>query len=254
MRDQMVGPWQAFADATVTAASFIDYYEEAMAMGERPSLTFINPSATARITVGEAITNIACADIGRLSKIKLSANWIVASGDNDDDFTLYQMVKTDLIIPVGNDSLSMKTTWVEDGSEKSVTSPASLIISAIAPVQDIRKTLTPELCLQTAETVMIFIDLSFGKNHLGGSCFAQENNQLGENAPDIEAPVFKGFFNAIQTLIQQNKILACHDRSDGGLFAALCEMMFAARCGLYINIDDLGNDTHGVLLVKNSAQ
>ena len=256
-RDQMVGPWQVpVADAAVTAASFIDYYGEAMAMGERPSLALINPSAAARITVGEAITNIACADIGQLSNIKLSANWMAASGDNDEDFTLYQMVKTlglefcpalDLTIPVGKDSLSMKTTWVEDGSEKSVTSPASLIISAFAPVQDIRKTLTPELCLQAAETVMIFIDLGFGKNRLGGSCFAQVYNQLGENAPDIKAPVLKGFFNAIQTLIKQNKILAYHDRSDGGLFVTLCEMMFAARCGLYINIDDLGNDIHGVL-------
>ena len=256
VRDQMVGPWQVpVANAAVSSADFINYYGETMAMGERPSLAMINPSAAARITVGEAITNIACTNIGKLSNIKLSANWMAAVGDNQEDFTLHQMVKTlgltfcpemDLTIPVGKDSLSMKTLWKENGLERSVTSPVSLVISAFSPIQDIRKTITPQL-YQCSETVLILIDLGCGKNRLGGSCFAQVYNQLGETAPDIEASTLKNFFNAIQTLIKREKILAYHDRSDGGLFVSLCEIMFTARCGLDINISKLGDNSHGIL-------
>ena len=256
-RDQMIGPWQIpVADAAVTATSFIDYCGEAMAVGERPAVALINPSAAARITVGEAITNIASTCIGRLSNIKLSANWMAACGDNHEDFSLYQMVKTlglefcpalDVTIPVGKDSLSMKTIWEKDGIEKSVTSPVSLVISAFAPVKDIRKTLTPQLQLTGTASELILIDLGFARNRLGGTCFAQVYNQLGKAAPDIDADVLKNFFNAIQALIESDRILAYHDRSDGGLLVTLCEMMFAGRCGIEINIDKLGDDIHGIL-------
>ena len=256
-RDQMVGPWQVpVANSGVTAASYVNYYGEAMSIGERPALSMINPAAASRMTVGEAITNIACVDIGQLSNIKLSANWMASTGDNNEDFTLHKMVKTlglefcpelKLTIPVGKDSLSMKTLWEENKVKKSVTSPVSLIISAFSPVQDIRNTITPEL-YKSNNTVLILIDLGFGKNRLGGSCFSQVYNQLGKTSPDIKPQILKNFFDFIQNLIRKNKILAYHDRSDGGLFVTLCEIMFTARCGVTINFKkNIGNDIHGIL-------
>jgi phosphoribosylformylglycinamidine synthase len=255
-RDQMVGPWQVpVADVAVTASSFTDYHGEAMAMGERPILAMMNPQAAARITIGEAITNIAAAYIYHLSDVKLSANWMAACGHPGEDARLYEMVKTaglefcpalDLTIPVGKDSLSMKTTWHDENGEKAVASPVSLIVTAFAPVQDIRRTLTPQLRL-AFETDLIFIDLGLGKNRLGGSSFAQAYNEFGNETPDIEPMLLQRFFAAIHKLVKEDKILAYHDRSDGGLFTTLCEMMFAAKCGLDIDIDALGNDPLAVL-------
>ncbi|MFZ9034917.1 MAG: phosphoribosylformylglycinamidine synthase [Francisellaceae bacterium] len=270
-RDQMVGPWQIpVSDVAVTASSFTDYHGEAMAMGERPTLAMMNPAAAARMTIGEAITNIAASYIYHLSDVKLSANWMAASGHDGEDARLYEMVKTaaeefcpalNLTIPVGKDSLSMKSKWVHDGKEKSVTSPLSLIITAFAPVQDIRRTLTPQLKLSIPETDLILIDLGNGKNRLGGSAFAQVYNELGQHTPDIDAETLQSFFAAIHKLVKEDKILAYHDRSDGGLFVTLCEMMFAAKCGLDIDIGSLGEDYHAslfneelgaVIQVKNS--
>ncbi|WP_119344646.1 phosphoribosylformylglycinamidine synthase [Facilibium subflavum] len=256
-RDQMVGPWQLpVSDVAVTASDFTGYHGEAMAMGERPALALMNPKAAARIVIGEAITNIAAAYIYHLSDVKLSANWMAACNHPGEDARLYEMVKTagldfcpqlDLTIPVGKDSLSMKTKWQDNGQEKSVTAPVSLITTAFAPVQDIRRTLTPQLRLGIPETDLILIDLGFGKNRLGGSCFAQVYNELGEATPDIEAKPLQNFFAAIHKLVKKDKILAYHDRSDGGLFVTLTEMMFAAKCGLEVHIDNLGDDIPSVL-------
>ena len=256
-RDQMVGPWQIpVADVAVTASGFADYHGEAMAMGERPTLAMMNPAAAARMTIGEAITNIAAAYIYHLSDVKLSANWMAACNHDGEDAKLYEMVKTtgmefcpdlDLTIPVGKDSLSMKTKWQESsGEQKSVTSPVSLVVTAFSPVQDIRRTLTPQLRLGM-ESDLILIDLSQGKNRLGGSAFAQVYHELGDHTPDIESSQLQNFFAAIHELVKKDKILAYHDRSDGGLFTTLCEMMFAAKCGLDIHIDNLGEDVHAAL-------
>ncbi|MCF6775831.1 phosphoribosylformylglycinamidine synthase [Thiotrichales bacterium 19X7-9] len=259
VRDQMVGPWQVpVADVAVTASGYTGVTGEAMAMGERPTLALMNPKAAARITIGEAITNIVAAPIEHLSDIKLSANWMAACGYEGEDANLFEMVKTvglafcpelDLTIPVGKDSLSMQSRWQDGkGEEKSVVSPVSLIITAFSPVIDVRKTLTPQLALDTAsETRLVFIDLSNGKNRLGGSALAQVYNQLGEDTPDIETETLKNFFTAIQLLNHNRKILAYHDRSDGGLIATLAEMMFASRCGMDIHLDALGDEPVSVL-------
>ncbi len=256
-RDQMVGPWQVpVSDVAVTASDYTGYHGEAMAMGERPTLAMMNPPAAARMVIGEAITNIAAAYIYHLSDVKLSANWMAACGQMGEDAKLYEMVKTaglefcpklDLTIPVGKDSLSMKTFWQEDGTDKSVTSPVSLIATAFAPVQDIRRTLTPQLRVTLPETDLILIDLGGGKNRLGGSALAQVFNELGDQTPDIEAEDLRNFFAAIHELVKRDKILAYHDRSDGGLIVTLCEMMFAAKCGLEIHIDNLGEDVISTL-------
>jgi phosphoribosylformylglycinamidine synthase len=248
VRDQMVGPWQVpVSDVAVSAAAFDSLHGEAMAMGERTPLAIINAPASARMAIGEAITNIAAANINNLSDIKLSANWMAAAGYKDEDAKLYDTVKAvgedfcpaiGLTIPVGKDSLSMRTIWQEDSEDKSVTSPLSLIISAFSPVNNVAKTLTPQLRTDI-ESKLILIDLGQGKNRLAGSALAQVYNQVGETTPDADPQLLKKFFEAIQKLNKGNKILAYHDRSDGGLFAALCEMAFAARCGLNINLSDL---------------
>ena len=245
-RDQMIGPWQIpVADVAVTNSSFKGYTGEAMAIGERPALALINPAAAARIAIGEAITNISAAFIDHLSEIKLSANWMAACGHPGEDAKLYEMVQTvgmefcpelDLTIPVGKDSLSMKTKWSDKGQEHSVTSPVSLNVTAFAPVTDVRKTLTPKLYLDAEATDLILIDLGRGKNRLGGSVAAQVYNMSGGEAPDILAEDLKEFFSVIHIMSEKGKILAYHDRSDGGLFATLAEMMFASRCGLRINL------------------
>ncbi len=247
-RDQMVGPWQVpVADVAVTVSSFISDYGEAMAMGERTPLALINPPAAARMAVGEAITNVLAADVRVLSDIKLSANWMAAVGYKAEDAKLFDAVRAlglkfcpalGLTIPVGKDSLSMRSSWREHDQEKSVTSPQSVIISAFAPIASSQKTLTPQLDL-TIETSLILIDLGEGNNRLGGSAFAQVFNQVGNESPDIKPEQLQRLFGAIQTLRDEGKILAYHDRSDGGLFATVCEMAFASRCGLTINVGTL---------------
>lgn len=257
VRDQMVGPWQVpVADCAVTAMSFEGHLGEAMAMGERTPLAVINAAASGRMAVGEAITNIAAAAISDISDIKLSANWMAACGQPGQDAALYDTVHAvgmelcpalGISIPVGKDSLSMRTTWQEqrqdesgdNAEKKSVTSPISLIISAFAPVVDIRRSLTPQLVCDE-DTSLILIDLGRGKSRLGASCFAQVMQTLGDSTPDVDsAEDLKAFFAAIQSLNASKHLLAYHDRSDGGLFATLCEMAFAGRAGLAINLDIL---------------
>jgi phosphoribosylformylglycinamidine synthase len=250
VRDQMVGPWQVpVADCAVTAMSFEGYRGEAMAMGERTPLAVINAAASGRMAVGEAITNIAAAPIADMSDIKLSANWMAACGQLGQDGALYDTVKAvgmelcpalGISIPVGKDSLSMRTTWKENGADKSVTAPVSLIVSAFAPVHDVRSSLTPQLRTDAGDTVLIVIDLGRGKNRMGASALSQVMQQIGDVTPDVDSPDdLKAFFAAIQQLGQQKKLLAYHDRSDGGLFASLCEMAFAGHCGLSVNLDIL---------------
>jgi len=255
VRDQMVGPWQVpVADCAVTAMSFDGYLGEAMAMGERTPLAVVNAAASGRMAVGETITNMAAASIASISDIKLSANWMAACGQPGQDAALFATVKAvgmdlcpalGLSIPVGKDSLSMRTTWsdLDSGSAKSVTSPVSLIVSGFAPVTDIRANLTPQLKCDAGDTVLILIDLGRGKNRLAASACTQVLQQLGNDVPDVDsAEDLKGLFNAIQQLNREQKILAYHDRSDGGLFTTLCEMSFASRMGLDINVDMLAMD------------
>ena len=246
VRDQMVGPWQVpVADCAVTATSYGSVTGEAMAIGERTPLALLNAPASGRMAIGEALTNIAAARIEQLSDIVLSANWMAATGQPHEDIALFETVQAiamelcpaiGINIPVGKDSLSMHTQW----QDKAVTAPMSLIISAFARVTDINLSLTPQL--KPGNTVLILVDLGRGKNRLGGSALAQVYNQLGDIPPDLDNPKdLANFFLAIQTLNQQGKILAYHDRSDGGLFTTLCEMAFAGHTGLSINLDNLGN-------------
>ncbi|WP_394172544.1 phosphoribosylformylglycinamidine synthase [Thalassotalea litorea] len=258
-RDQMVGPWQVpVADCAVTAAALDSYHGEAMSMGERTPVALLNYGASARLAVAESLTNIASADIGDLNRIKLSANWMAAAGHPGEDAGLYEAVKAvgeelcpelGLTIPVGKDSMSMKTQWQDDdGTDKAVTAPLSLVITAFGRVEDIRKTVTPQLRTDKGDSRIVAIDLSGGKNRLGGSCLAQVYKQLGTQTPDVDEPqVLKGFFNAIQQLVREEKLLAYHDRSDGGLFAAIAEMAFAGHTGVDIDISKLAGDDLSVL-------
>ncbi|MCA1857690.1 phosphoribosylformylglycinamidine synthase [Massilia oculi] len=250
VRDQMVGPWQVpVADCAVTAMSYDGVEGEAMAMGERTPLAVIDAAASGRMAVGEAITNIAAAPIRDIGDIKLSANWMAACGQPGQDAALFDTVKAvgmelcpalGVSIPVGKDSLSMRTTWNDDGKDKSVISPVSLIVSSFAPVPDVRRSLTPQLRLDAGETALILVDLGRGQNRLGASILAQTFQQLGDRAPDLDAPQdLKAFFTAVQRLNAEGKLLAYHDRSDGGLFATLCEMAFAGRAGVSVNLDIL---------------
>jgi phosphoribosylformylglycinamidine synthase len=250
VRDQMVGPWQVpVGDCAVTAMSFEGYVGEAMAMGERTPLAVIDAAASGRMAVGEAITNIAAAPIAEISDIKLSANWMAACGQPGQDAALYDTVKAvgmelcpalGISIPVGKDSLSMRTTWQDGDEAKSVVSPVSLIVSAFAPVPDVRRSLTPQLRTDLGETALVLVDLGRGKNRLGASALAQVTQQLGDSVPDVDsAQDLKAFFGAIQQLNNEGKLLAYHDRSDGGLFATLCEMAFAGRAGVSVNLDIL---------------
>ncbi|HEX8404181.1 MAG TPA: phosphoribosylformylglycinamidine synthase, partial [Duganella sp.] len=250
VRDQMVGPWQVpVADCAVTAMSFEGYLGEAMAMGERTPLAVIDAAASGRMAVAESITNIAAAPIKDISDIKLSANWMAACGQPGQDAALFDTVKAvgmelcpalGISIPVGKDSLSMRTTWKEDDASKAVTSPVSLIVSAFAPVYDVRKSLTPQIKTEAGDTAMILIDLGRGKNRLGASALSLVLGQLGNDTPDVDSPEdLKAFFAAIQQLNADGKLLAYHDRSDGGLFGTLTEMAFAGRAGLSINLDIL---------------
>lgn len=252
-RDQMVGPWQVpVADCAVTATSFDVYTGEAMAMGERTPLALLDAPASGRMAVGETITNLAAARIGKLSDIKLSANWMAAAGHPGEDARLYDTVKAvgmelcpqlGITIPVGKDSMSMKTRWQDEGIDKSVTAPLSLVISGFAPVQDIRQTLTPQLRMDKGETDLILIDLGRGQNRMGASILAQVYAQIGQQVPDLDdAEDLKAFFAVIQGLNADGHLLAYHDRSDGGLLTTVLEMAFAGHCGLSLNLDALADE------------
>lgn len=247
-RDQMIGKYQTpVADCAVTMMGFNTYRGEAMSMGEKPTVALFDAPASGRMCVGEAITNIAAVNIGDIGNIKLSANWMAACGNEGEDEKLYRTVEAvskacqalDLSIPVGKDSLSMKTVWQDGEEKKSVVSPLSLIISAFAPVKDVRKTVTPEL-KNVEDSVLLFVDLGFGKARMGGSAFGQVYNNMTGDAPDLDdTGRLKAFYNVIQQLVAEDKLLAYHDRSDGGLFATLAEMAFAARCGLDVDLTSL---------------
>lgn len=263
-RDQMVGPWQTpVADVSVTASGFSGYTGEAMAMGERTPLAILSSAASARMAIGEAITNIAAAGVERIEDICLSANWMAAIGASGEDAALFDAVEAvgmelcpalGITIPVGKDSLSMQTRWQEDGDFRTVTSPVSLIVSAFAPVPDIRETVTPELRPLPDETVILLLDLAEGKQRLGGSILAQTYSTMGTEAPDLENPeLLKKLFQFLQK--NRDEVLAYHDRSDGGLITTLLEMAFAARIGLDIAvpsgsepIDFLFNEELGVAI------
>ncbi len=251
-RDQMVGPWQVpVADVAVTLADYDGYTGEAMAMGERSPVAVLDAPASGRLAVGEALTNLAAAPVGALERVNLSANWMAATGHPGEDARLYDTVRAvgrelcpalGIAIPVGKDSLSMRTVWEEDGEERAVTAPLSLVISAFAPVADVRGTLTPELQREHDETELLLVDLGKGHNRLGGSALAQVYGQVGHDCPDLDDPrAFAAFFATIQRLAGEGVLLAYHDRSDGGLFATLSEMAFAGRTGIEVNVAGLGD-------------
>jgi phosphoribosylformylglycinamidine synthase len=257
-RDQMVGPWQVpVADCAVTAAGYQGYSGEAMAVGERAPLALLDPAASGRMSVGEALTNLAAARIRRLPDVKLSANWMAAAGHPGEDAALYDTVRAvalelcpalGIAIPVGKDSLSMKTVWRAADGERAVTAPLSLVVSAFAPVVDVRRTLTPQLRTDRGPTDLLLVDLGQGRHRLGGSALAQVYNATGDRTPDVDDPrLLKLFFAVMQALNELGYLLAYHDRSDGGLFAALCEMAFAGRCGVRVALDDLGGDAAAAL-------
>jgi phosphoribosylformylglycinamidine synthase len=257
-RDQMVGPWQIpVADCAVTTVTYDSYAGEAMAMGERTPLALINAPASGRMAIGEAITNISAARIADIKDIKLSANWMCAAGSEGEDEKLYRTVeavgmdlcpKLGITVPVGKDSMSMRTAWQEQDQDKSVTAPLSLIITGFSPVVDVRKTLTPQLQDIAEDTQLILLDLGAGANRLGGSILAQVYSQMGNMAPDVDdADALKAFFNTVQSLIEEDSLLAYHDRSDGGLFSTLAEMAFAGHIGLSIDISALDGDSMAVL-------
>ncbi|WP_273382960.1 phosphoribosylformylglycinamidine synthase [Actinobacillus porcinus] len=257
-RDQMVGPWQIpVSDVAVTTASLDSYHGEAMSMGERAPVALLDFGASARLAVAESITNIAATNIGDIKRIKLSANWMSAAGHKGEDAGLYEAVKAvgeelcpalGLTIPVGKDSMSMKTTWNENGEQKTVTAPLSLVISAFARVEDVRKTVTPQLRTDKGDSRLLLIDLGEGKNRLGATALAQVYKQLGDKPADVvNVANLKGFFDAMQALVQQEKLLAYHDRSDGGLIATLAEMAFAGHCGVSVDISALGDNDLAVL-------
>ena len=260
-RDQMVGRWQMpVADVAVTLADHVGYRGEAMAMGERPPVALISPAASARLAVGEALTNVAAAAIGPLGRVKLSANWMAATGHPGEDAALFDAVRAvglelcpalGIAIPVGKDSLSMKTVWEAGGETRAVVSPLSLVVTAFAPVTDARRTLTPELRLDAGETELLLIDLGAGRNRLGGSALAQVRGAVGDVAPDVDDPaLLKGLFDALQALNAAGLALAWHDRSDGGLFVTLAEMAFAANTGLSIRLDSLPPDPVATLFAE----
>lgn len=264
-RDQMVGPWQVpVADCAVTTTSYDVNTGEAMAMGERTPLALLDAPASGRMAIGETLTNLAAARIEKLSDIKLSANWMAAAGHPGEDARLYDTVRAvgmelcpqlGLTIPVGKDSMSMKTRWDEEGAEKSVTSPMSLVVSGFAPVVDVRQTLTPQLRLDKGATDLILIDLGRGQNRMGGSILAQVYGKLGRQAPDVDdAEDLQAFFAVIQGLNADGLLQAYHDRSDGGLLTTVLEMAFAGHCGLNLNLDGLLDDADEVPAVLFSEE
>ncbi len=256
-RDQMVGPYQTpIADCAVVLTSFAGFTGQAMAMGERTSLALISAPASGRMAIGEAITNLVGVNIGSMGNIKLSANWMCACGEPGEDANLFDTVHTvardlcpklGISIPVGKDSLSMRTVWqAPDGTPEKMVSPLSLIVSSFAPVRDARLTVTPDI--KPGESALILVDLGDSRHRLGGSALAQVFNQVGDQAPDIDDPALFGrFFKAMQELVQKGLLLACHDRSDGGLLVTLAEMAIGGRRGLNIVLHGLGRDPLPIL-------
>jgi phosphoribosylformylglycinamidine synthase len=248
-RDQMVGPWQVpVADCAVTTVSYDSFAGEAMAMGERTPLALVDGPASGRMAVAEAITNIAAAAIGDIRDIKLSANWMCAAGHGAEDEALFDTVRAvgmefcpqlGITIPVGKDSMSMRTTWRDGGRDKAVTAPMSLIITAFSPVTDARLSVTPQLD-PDVDAALVLLDLGHGANRLGGSALAQACGQYGNVVPDMErAEDLKALFTLVQEFIARGEVLAYHDRSDGGLLVTLLEMAFAGRCGLQVDLSGL---------------
>ncbi|MDE1062544.1 MAG: phosphoribosylformylglycinamidine synthase [Pseudomonadales bacterium] len=257
-REQMVGPWQVpVANCAVTTTALDSTTGEAMAMGERTPLALIDGPASGRMAIGETITNMACAQIEQISDIRLSANWMSPAGYAGEDANLYDTVKAvgmelcpalGISIPVGKDSMSMRTVWRDGDIDKSVTSPVSLVITGFAPVADVRKTLTPQLVSNAGETALILVDLGNGKNRLGGSCLAQVYSQLGDHCPDLDdADDLLGLFSAVQGLNEDGLLLAYHDRSDGGVYTTLVEMCLAGHVGVDIECADLISDADDLL-------
>ncbi|HEX6944630.1 MAG TPA: phosphoribosylformylglycinamidine synthase, partial [Casimicrobiaceae bacterium] len=246
-RDPMVGPWQVpVADVAVTLMDFTGYAGEAMAMGERTPLALIDAPASGRIAVAEAVTNLMAAPVARLGDIKLSANWMAPAGHPGEDAALYATVEAvsefcialGLSIPVGKDSMSMRTAWKDDeGRERAVVAPVSLIVSAFAPLADVRPTLTPQLALDRGDTVLVLLDASGGRRRLGGSALAQVYGQLGDEVPDVLPGALAALFRVVGEARAAGSLLAYHDIGDGGLFATLAEMAFASRCGLDVTLD-----------------
>jgi phosphoribosylformylglycinamidine synthase len=260
-RDQMVGPWQVpVSDVAVTAADYFSTRGEAMAIGERTPLALLDPAASGRMAVAEAVTNIAAADVRRIEDVRLSANWMAACGEPGEDADLHDTVYAvgerfcpalGLAIPVGKDSLSMRTVWSAAGEERRVLAPVSLIVSAFAPVADVRRTLTPQLRLDRGDTRLLLVDLGRGRNRLGGSCLAQVYGRTGADPPDCEEPaLLRAFFVAIRTLADEGLLLAYHDRSDGGVFAAVTEMAFAGRCGVEVTLPGAAIDAAAALFAE----
>lgn len=248
-RDQMVGPWQVpVADCGVTTLGFETNRGEAMSMGERTPIAVIDAAAASRMAVGEALTNIAAADV-KLPEVKLSLNWMAACGAKGEDAKLFDAVKSasdfcvalGISVPVGKDSLSMRTAWEDNGEKKSVTSPVSLIASAAAPVGDVTLTLTPEL--RKIPSVLVLADLGCGRARMGGSILAQVAQRFGDTAPDCEDPAMLArFMGALRTLVNEGAVVAYHDRADGGLAATASEMMFASRLGVKLDLTSLTKD------------
>ena len=257
-RDQMVGPWQIpVADCAVTTASLDSYYGEAMSLGERAPVALLDFAASGRLAVGEALTNLAATEIGSLKRVKLSANWMAAAGHPGEDAGLYEAVKAvgeelcpalGITIPVGKDSMSMKTRWQEGNEQREMTSPLSLVITAFARVEDVRHTVTSQLRTDKGDSALLLIDLGNGHNALGATALAQVYRQLGDKPADVRnVAQLAGFFNAMQQLVAEQALLAYHDRADGGLLVTLAEMAFAGHCGVDVNLDGLGDDALAVL-------
>src|SRR5690606_7352452 len=258
-RDQLVGPHQVpVADAAVSLADFTGYAGEAMALGERTPVAVLDSAASARLAVGEALTNLLSAPVERLEHVRLSANWMAAAGFPGEDAALYDAVRAIALelcpalgvsIPVGKDSLSMRTLWEE--GKKRVVAPLSLVITAFSRIADARKTLTPELRRDAGETALVLIDLGSGKNRLGGSVLAQVHGAIGKEPPDVDDPaLLKALFGAMAALRENDLVLAYHDRSDGGLFATSREMAFAGGTGVRVRLDALGADPVSALFTE----
>ena len=250
-RDQMVGRWQTpVADVAVTLDDYTGHTGEAMAMGERSPAALLDAPASGRMAVTEALTNLAAADVGALDRVNLSANWMAPAGHPGEDARLYDTVRAvgmelcpalGIAIPVGKDSLSMKTVWDDQGETRAVTSPLSLVVSAFATVDDARRTLTPELRGNAGDTRLLLVDLGRGRNRLGASALAQVYSRLGDAPADLDRPEdLRAFFNTVQALNREGLLLAYHDRSDGGLFATLAEMVFAAHIGVTVDLASVG--------------
>jgi phosphoribosylformylglycinamidine synthase len=251
-RDQMVGPWQVpVADCAVTLSDYDGFQGQAMAMGERSPIAVLDAPASGRMAVVEALTNLAAADVACVEDIKLSANWMAACGVAGQDAALYDTVVAvsdlcraiGLAIPVGKDSLSMKTSWEEGGEQRQVIAPVSLVVTAFAPVTDARASLTPQLRTDVGDTVLILVDLGRGQDRMGGSILVQTYHQIGQTTPDVDSPQdVRAFFTTLRTLAQAGVVLAYHDRSDGGLFVTLVEMALAGHTGISVNLDMLTFD------------